>query len=102
MGCNTLCNPSELFRTPPHHPHPSTLLSLESPASSAACFSRRRFCLASRFFLELGDPEGSDWVDWGCDLGKPREAFSPQNGGRRGARGKRGIGSAWKGANIGS
>lgn len=44
---------------PPRDPGPAvrpTWLSPASPASSAACFSRRRFCLASRFLREAGGP----------------------------------------------
>lgn len=38
------------------------------PASSAICFSRWRFCLASWFLREREDRHGSDWVERGWDL----------------------------------
>ena len=65
-----------------------TLLLGAIPASSDACFSRRRFCLASRFLRETADPSGSDWVERGRDLGRPRESLKPQSGGRKEVRGK--------------
>lgn len=63
-----------------------TLLFPANPASSAACFSRRRFCLASRFLRVMGDPEGAGCVERGWDLGRPREGLSPHC--RKDARGK--------------
>jgi len=82
------CSPKISQRTKDQLSGLLTLLLGAIPASSDACFSRRRFCLASRFLREMADPFGSDWVERGRDLGRPREGLKPQSGGRKEVRGK--------------
>lgn len=82
------CSPKISQRTKDQMSGLLTLLLGAIPASSDACFSRRRFCLASRFLREMADPFGSDWVERGRDLGRPREGLKPQSGGRKEVRGK--------------